>query len=209
MLTKIRAGVFETNSSSVHSLVWHNPSNYSEQITKAASFTVFPHYYGRAPMAPLTTRQERLSYLWTAILENACHYKQEVGEDGRAHYKEYIDWDFIAKWVGILKEYLPHVTFFIPDKMKIENSWDFEIGIDHVGLLDNLLDSFEEDKQALSDFIYDNSGYILVSGDEFSDEDEPFDSLLSRSIDWADYEKLIKLQDTTNNYRNYVYIKGN
>jgi hypothetical protein len=209
MLTKIRSGVFETNSSSVHSLVWHNSSKWDEPIAKIAHFTVFPHYYGRMPSAPLTTRQERLSYLWTAILENACEYKEAIDENGDCHYVEYIDWDFITKWTDTLKEYLPHVTFFIPDKMNIENNWDYDIGIDHVGLLDNLLAGFEEDKQALQDFIYDANGYILISGDEYEDEDKPFDSLLARSIDWADYEKLIKLQDTSNNYRNYVYIKGN
>ena len=65
MTIKIRKGVFETNSSSVHTLVFHKVDiNNAVCIDE---MKIYGGYYGRCPRAPLTTIEERLNYLWTGI----------------------------------------------------------------------------------------------------------------------------------------------
>ena len=75
-------------------------------------------------------------------------------------------------------------------------------GVDHVDCLTPLLSAIKIDISILKDFLLDPVGKIYVSGDEYSEEEEPFNH---NEIPWVDeYEKLISYNDGI-----YVYVKGN
>ena len=65
MSINIRSNVFETNSSSVHTIVFHK-TDFSN-VLDDTYMEIHGGYYGRCPELPLTTIEERLNYLWTAV----------------------------------------------------------------------------------------------------------------------------------------------
>ena len=68
MSVNIRSNVFETNSSSVHTIVFH-PTDITNVVC-IDSMKIEGGQFGRSPKFPLTTIEERLNYLWTAIWDN-------------------------------------------------------------------------------------------------------------------------------------------
>lgn len=62
-MIKIRKGVFETNSSSTHCLVWHNTNKNDTTYVDFNAYVINAGYYGRAPKKPLICIEERLAYL--------------------------------------------------------------------------------------------------------------------------------------------------
>lgn len=189
MITKIRNGVFETNSSSVHTMVFHKTDLIN--VLNDSYMEIHGGYYGRCPELPLTTIEERLNYLWTGLWDLNIHY----------HYTDNHEWNITVDreelqwWKNAIHMYCPNAVLY---DIKDEDWYS----VDHAFCLKPLFAAMKEDISILKDFLLDPIGKIYVSGDEYYPEEEPFDR---NEIPWVDeYEKLISYTDDT-----YIYIKGN
>ena len=61
MTIKIRSNVFETNSSSIHTLVFHKTD--MQNVINDTPMDIHGGSYGRLPQLPLTNLYDRLNYL--------------------------------------------------------------------------------------------------------------------------------------------------
>lgn len=188
MTINIRNKVFETNSSSVHTLIFHK-TDFSN-VLDDTYMEIHGGYYGRCPEPPLTTIEERLNYLWTAVWDLHIKYEYDKEEWITIVDKEGLQW-----WKDAIHMYCPNAVLY---DIKDEDWY----GVDHVDCLTPLLSAIKIDISILKDFLLDPVGKIYVSGDEYSEEEEPFNH---NEIPWVDeYEKLISYNDGI-----YVYVKGN
>lgn len=194
MTTKIRTNTFETNSSSVHTIVFH-PTDITNVICDD-TMIIEGGCYGRSPKPPLTTIEERLNYLWTAIW-NLCietfNYDTQKFE-----YK----WEELKWWKDAIHLYCPNAILYnLKDK-----GWDYPY-VDHTDLMEPLLESMKKDISLLKYYLLDPDGYIIISGDETYKEEEReyFNPDTIPKIFWEDSEKLIFNEAE----QEYVYVKGN
>lgn len=179
----IRKGVFETNSSSVHSLVIKKDDWYSDS-TDDKEYIVTGGYYGRSPHIPLETTQEKLDYIWTMV--DGLFGKQCVDWKNRVY--DYIDKERWEKWKQMITKICPNAKLIEPE---IDN-WD--IGIDHVQELDKFADAVEKDPRILRYLLLSYS-WIDVTGDEYAN----WPGILPYP-----YYELTNINDWT-----LLYIKGN
>lgn len=153
----IRQGMFETNSSSMHSIIiTKNDSNCYEKGLKCyyggiLSFSDEDLEFSRYPFQFLNTWRDKVAY---AI----ASYCQEYNRDSE-EAKE-----FISKLETIIKK---HVEGFdhieLPDP---EDTW-YPFGyVDHQseGLLQKFL---EEENVTLEDFIFTPKYIVVIDGDEY------------------------------------------
>ncbi len=104
MKRQIRQGVFETNSSSIHSLVVKKDSAYytEEEVRECVyvqengkvDLRYEDMYFGRSPFQVLTSFGEKLQY----VLASMCNYKgdsvyEEVKQVVRSYIPEFVDFD--------------------------------------------------------------------------------------------------------------------
>ena len=163
MKIQIRRGTFETNSSSMHSLVicnnYDNDRYYTKEELEAeidyyinkkgifngkGTYTIFPGwggwtdswYFGRYPMFILNRFVEKFAYAYA------------TGRD-----KETLE--------EIIKEY--------SSKIKGIN-WPKEAGTDNDNIFVPLQENYQDDesyKEALKDFLTDKSKWVISDGDEY------------------------------------------
>lgn len=180
MKTTVRANTFETNSSSVHSLVFSK--DYDKMQPGEIGATVRCGEYGwdeEEYYSPC----EKLSYLWTAIT-----------------YMHYQDMLTLATW----KEYfiealeLDENTQFEVLDFESDDYGGYGGYVDHAGGLNTLITAFAEDPELLRCFVY---GRGCVETD--NDNHDPDPGSWSEQVGWRQYEQLLDLGGQ------WVYIKGN
>lgn len=188
-MINIRYNTFETNSSSVHTLIWHK---VEDNIINDDYMEIHGGSYGRCPQEPLITLEERLNYLWTGIWDQ--HVKYRYNKDTKEWYT-IIDTESIEEWKDLIHSYCPNAVLFnIRDE-----DW---YGVDHADCLAPLINAMRIDTSILKDFLLDPVGKIFISGDEYYEEDEPFNRGEIPSILY--YEQIVDCGDNT-----FGYVKGN
>jgi len=195
MTIKIRSNVFETNSSSVHTIVFH-PTAMSNVVCTDI-MEIKGGQYGRMPKYPLSTIEERLNYLWTAIWDNC------IGTFNYNSQKYESDFDELKWWKNAIHLYCPNAILY---NLEDDDSWNFPY-VDHSALVQPLLDAMKKDISLLKYFLLDPEGYIIISGDEaYEDEErEYFNPDLIPEVSWDESEQVLfdKIK------QEYVYVKGN
>lgn len=187
-MINLRRNTFETNSSSVHTLVWHKTDN--SKIIDNTYMEIHGGEYGRFPQEPLTTLTERLNYLWTGIWDLCISYKHENDE-----WITVIDREELQRWKDMIHIYCPNAILY---DIK-EEDW---YGVDHASNLIPLFKAMEQDISILKDYLLDPVGKIFISGDEYYEEDEPFNRGEIPPIMY--YEQIVDCGNNT-----FGYIKGN
>ena len=150
-MIKIRCGVFETNSSSVHSVVVanHVPAeerDYNRYYSNGGQ-------YGRFSTETCDDIASRLDYLWQAVLDNEYLSKDENDA-------------FSASW---WKEAIGNV---LPEATLIE---DYDNGyIDHGGEYALMLEEMHADPALISMFLLNGESRVFMSSDEdYTEPDYP------------------------------------
>lgn len=187
-MINLRCNTFETNSSSVHTLVWHKTDN--SKVIDNTYMEIHGGEYGRFPQEPLTTLTERLNYLWTGIWDLCISYKHENDE-----WITVIDREELQRWKDMIHIYCPNAILYDIN----EEDW---YGVDHSDCLTPLINAMETDASILKDFLLDPVGKIFISGDEYYEEDEPFNRGEIPPIMY--YEQIVDCGNNT-----FGYIKGN
>ena len=187
---KIRSNVFETNSSSVHTLVFHKTD--IQNVIDDTPMDIRGGSYGRLPQPPLTSLYDRLNYLWTAIWEANIKYVKVNTEWIKVLNKEEIQW-----WKDAIHLYCPNAILY---DLKDEDWY----GVDHTTLLENLLSAMKTDISILKDFLLDPDGTIYIDGDEFYEDEVPFNRNDLPHVGWTNSEQLIEFKPDS-----FVYVKGN
>lgn len=152
-MIQIRQGVFETNSSSCHSLVIKkndcvNKENSINRLRTMSGILRF-HYddlkFGRSPFKFLNSAYDRLAYLF------ASYY----GDDEK-----------IQEIINAVKELVPEIyEIEFPEKNYYDDE-KFYGDIDHesIGLVSNYLES---NNISFKDFISNDKYIVIVDGDEY------------------------------------------
>lgn len=162
-MIQIRKNIFETNSSSVHALciskesLWLNDADkkYFESWRKDHKpICIHRGDYGRCPMATLYRFEDKINYLWTAVVD--CYYRfyPEFKEDD----PEKIQW-----WRKQLLNVAPINSYFKDVKEEEQNGW---YGIDHSDNIRNFLEECEKNPRYIFALLEDSS-FIEVTGDEY------------------------------------------
>lgn len=164
MKTQIRNGIFETNSSSVHSIsISNSEGNYCSDTTVIAKYGSFGwenEIYDDI--------NSRLSYLWSAI----CDFQINYTSDGKV-----INYEAIKEWENIIQNALK------PFNIDVQFMYNFEseYGIDHYNELYIWLNDLKGNPQMIADFILNNDSYVSTGNDngmnyEYYPEDKPTDN---------------------------------
>jgi len=182
-MINIRNGAFETNSSSVHSLVIRKDSWFDNDIDDKY-YTVKGGYYGRCPQIPLESTQEKLDYIWTMV--NGLFGQHCI--DWKNKIYEYVDITRFEKWKQMIFEICPHAEL---EEIDPEGC---DVWIDHVYELEAFADAVESDPRILRYFLLSYS-WIDISGDEYAN--------------WADilpypWGEIVEINNHT-----LLYVKGN
>lgn len=164
-MIQFRKGIFETNSSSCHTLVIQKDSWYDNHCVDDTPYIVEGGYYGRCPQVPLESTEEKLNYIWTMV-NDLWGYEFKSYTDERGNWIEeadrevqYRDFKKFNQWEANLQEMFPN-TKFIPIM-----PGDWEKGIDHAYELENFADSIEVHPELLKYLLFSYS-WIDISGDE-------------------------------------------
>ena len=164
MKTQIRKSVFETNSSSVHSI---SIAKYNSKTDDHIVLEAVPGQFGWEHEL-YESAFYKLSYLWTAVYCFADDEALGEEQDFDKHAQILEDWKKIISDVFI--EYnieigFKHVTPF---------SWDYYI--DHHYMLKDMLEDFKNNPELMVDFVMgeksaletynDNDDYDVLTPDE-------------------------------------------
>ena len=174
-MIKIRYGMFETNSSSVHSIVIDvsGTSHVVEDCMK-----VYGGEYGWGHDV-LDTPQERACYLWQGIWTCTPHEQDKP--------------DNLAEWKEKILAWLPNATFVDVDEDERndigeddDNGFHFGWypGVDHGWELYEMLCEFWEDDELLGAYLTGDNSHVVVSNDN---EDEL--GFFYPDCDYIEYEK--------------------
>lgn len=193
-MINIRKGVFETNSSSVHSLVIHKDNWYDYSVDNTP-YIIKGGYYGRCPQTPIEDTEGKLNYIWTMINNlwglDWDAYKDEEGnwipeEERTTHY---VNSSRFKRWKRKLQKMFPKTQFIdIP-------AGNYNYGIDHPYGLEQFADDMENHPELLK-YLFLSYSWIEVSGDDYAN----WPCLLDYP-----WEKLVEINDG----RDVIYIKGN
>ena len=191
----IRNGLFETNSSSVHSLVVCKDDWFDDKYIDKTPYIIEGGYYGRCPQIPIESTEGKLNYIWTMVNNlwglDWDAYKDEEGnwipEEKRTTH--YINESRFHRWEQKLHKMFPKAKFvMIP-------AGDYEYGIDHVYNLKQFANDMENHPELLRYLLFSYS-WIEVTGDEYANWpcilDYPWETLTE-----------------INNGMDVIYIKGN
>ena len=143
---KIREGLWETNSSSVHSLVIKK--EMPKKLPKEVYFGLGNYGWRERWYSSV---EEKCKYLHTAIY---CRYF--VFEDDKNKYREYK-----KKISDILKENGIESTWF--DVSKIDDEWDYHI--DHSDELEDFIFYVIEDPNLLIEWLFNKESVLVTDND--------------------------------------------
>lgn len=159
----VRKNIFETNSSSTHSLVI--PKNVDNK--EYCLYDSLDHNYGfgRDECRLVDDWDEKLAYLYMTF-KYLVDYRQ-VDID---LFKQRING--IYKDVYNIVEYKPYKNGLTPQDIfnYIDNNSGLDAYIDHLGEFakkEELLDKVLNDDEFLKRFIFNKAGYIVVGSDEY------------------------------------------
>ena len=157
MKLTIRKGMFETNSSSMHSIIitQNNSSCYEEGLkcyySGVLSFFEEDMEFSRYPFRFLNTWRDKVAY----TIASYCQEYEANGEDAK---------EFISKLEDIIKKHVEDFDHIeLPDS---EDTW-YPFGyVDHQskGLLQKFL---SEENVTLEDFIFTPKYIVVIDGDEY------------------------------------------
>lgn len=182
MKRQIRQNVFETNSSSMHSLVVKKNSEYfTEQEVKDDLWVSenglidLPYndmYYGRSPFQVLSSFREKMFY----VIASMCNFKgdlvyNEVKELVRSYIPHFTDFD------TELETHSCSTRYWTQDEMKkcygegnyIRKDdyfvyWNYALG----GVDEDILTGFlEKENITITEFITNKRYVVIVDGDEY------------------------------------------
>ena len=194
MKMSIRNGVFETNSSSVHTIVIDTSGNEDEYALRYYDGPDLG-FYGRE-FKVVGTSEDRVSYLWTAIWTIKNKYVlDEINEDSpyAEHYHRLkdlpdLDWwerylyetwsgyyDDDDNWFSVSADDLTEreKPRFQEELPEIDEDASFEYrmlmlekGVDHADTLVTFFERVAKDRRLLHDFIFGLGSYVVVTNDE-------------------------------------------
>jgi len=193
-MIQIRTGLFETNSSSVHSLVIRKDDWFDDdKCIDNNPYIIKGGYYGRCPQPPIENIEDILNYIWTMVNDLwGLDWAAYTDKDGNLLSEKpvhYINKARFYKWKNNLQKMFPNAEFVtIP-------AGDYNYGIDHVDSLEKFANGLEEHPELLKYLLFSYS-WIDVSGDEYAN--------------WAStlpypWEEFVEI----NNGNDVIYIKGN
>ena len=189
MAINIRKNIFETNSSSTHSLVIC-PREEDYKYNSLKKMTIKGDYYGRPAPKILSETEDKLNYIWTAI----CDLFLSISwtKDYKVCEIKYTD-DF-RYWLNELQRMFPNTNFIVPNKNNV-----FDIQIDHVNELQNFFTKCRNNINILEDLLFEIDSFIIVESDEHCMTIRCFCPDY-----WKSEEQFSQLK---NGYQ--VYVKGN
>ena len=142
-MLKIRRGVFETNSSSVHSVVIANHAPKDERDYNR--YYAEGSQYGRYSTEVCDDIASRLDYLWQIVLDN--EYRSKDADDAFS-----TEW-----WREAIMEVLPEATL-------IE---DYDNGyIDHGSDYEELLEEMRAAPELIAMFLLNDDSRVFMKSDE-------------------------------------------
>lgn len=158
-----RHGVFETNSSSVHTVTLSNGEMMPFNRQMQAYFGDYGWGY-----EVLVAPEEKLSYIITTIAAkmefNRCDDNNEQEEIKRAAFLKNKIWVPLSK---AIEEYTGHPIFLDSRVERFVDSWNYYFGgIDHQSL--NTLNRWlypEPDIEGLMKIIFNGTSFITISND--------------------------------------------
>lgn len=197
----IRRGTFETNSSSVHAIVIDKTKDYDdspESITR-----LFGDFYGQETRV-LRTSEERLSYLWSAVL---C-----LEEDVNWWYYHIVDTLGLPDDIPfdtrelIRSEYddfmLNETPWTRDDYYEALSSLRIDCGIDHQENIVAFVGRMRNPK-LLRQFVYGDSVVICATESDIEEVSKPY------GIDWDTIDEDVLYGYGENDSRKgYLYVKG-
>ena len=172
MKTQIRKSVFETNSSSIHSI---SIAKYSSKTDNHIFLEAAPGRFGwehELYESPF----DKLSYLWTAIycLADSEAWKEEKDFVKHAQILEY--------WKKIISPAFAEYNIQIEYKHVAPFSFDYYI--DHGYELNNMLEDFKNNPELMVDFVMGENSVL----ETYNDNDE-YDVLTPDADYIYEYEK--------------------
>lgn len=164
-MLNIRLNTFETNSSSVHTLVlcerdfWDiklNKLNDLTEIKYGNPLIIKGQDFGRYPEPIKFSVKDKVDYLWTAIINIYYNYdytnKKIICLD-----EEKVEW-----WKKHILKWLPKNSKLIVPNYIYEFPW-----IDHVYELKNFVKELEKEPAYIGCLLFDDNSFIDVGGDEY------------------------------------------
>lgn len=157
-MLKIRKGVFETNSSSMHSFSLEKVFSGFKRGFKEfkplmnGTLVIDIDYYGRYPFKLLNTPEDKVRYLLADIFEYG--HKKEINKmlSTKNYTKE------VQDILDILHKYIDFKV------LKVEEI-DWAIGVDHASL--DIFDIIKARNIDMEEFIFNPNYVIIVDGDEY------------------------------------------
>ena len=152
MLTKMRKGTFETNSSSVHSIVIDVGSSPAPRSD--IEFLCDGGEYGWGYDC-LASPSELASYLWQAV---CCLCESEYYDKDEA----------VTFWTDAIHEWLPNAEIEY-----VGNRNGYDRYIDHASELIDLLEQFKDDDILLGCYLVNSGSFVEIyndNEDDFRDE---------------------------------------
>ena len=196
MKTQIRRSVFETNSSSTHSIsIVREPTNIHFPTTLEFNvgevgweWKIYSDYRSKA------------SYLYTAILYNTCLESNTELSEGKQQCRAMVN-EKLNKIKDVLSKYGIKCIFHslqIKPYNYIYSTWSYYPGtrgyIDHGNELKEWINTILNDETLLINFLFDNDSVIETGND-------------NEECPWREYFDESEDLRSTNNY--YTYIKSN
>lgn len=182
MKRQIRRGVFETNSSSMHSLVVKKKSEYfTEEEVKDAIYVnddgmihIYHDdmYYGRSPFQVLISVKDKAFY----VLASMCKHKDdeiynEVCETIRSYIPEFKDFDLSFRSDTYSKKYYTEESMErnlgegnYVDVGTQYVGWGYEVGSVDEDILTGFL---EKENISIAEFLKNKRYIVIVDGDEY------------------------------------------
>lgn len=179
----IRKGVFETNSSSTHSLVV--PHKVDEENYSLEQSLDQDYCFGRGESRLVDYWDEKLAYIYITIKELKSRFWRKEGHPlTKVEIKFFKDKvNKLYKEVYNVVKYKPHndlkpndIFNYIDGKEDLERScirldgFYGEPYIDHVGEFadkDDLMNKILDDDEFLKRFLFNKDSYITIGGDEY------------------------------------------
>ena len=201
MKTQIRRSVFETNSSSTHSIsIVREPTNIHFPTTLEFNVGEFGWEW-----KIYSDYRSKASYLYTAILYNTCLESNTELSDGKQKCRAMVN-EKLNKIKNALSKYGIKCIFH-PFQIKTYNYNDYSNGhptwsyypgtrgyIDHGNGLKEWINTILNDETLLINFLFDNSSVIETGND-------------NEECPWREYFDEFEDLRSTNKY--YTYIKSN